>query len=547
MTTWLTPQTSSQTLNTNCCKQLTFSDSGISTVNSSADRNIQTQNCDTFEVFHDTQTDILPDRIQTDRSKLHVSNCQSEVGHTPHTLREVGNRDFSGNYESAGHGNQQYAQNNTLFAENSTKGQYSEQENLLFRQKFQHGQQHTHNSQYPDWSHDRRQPHCKQQHMANYAENTDTYKHENSQFRPVFQDITNANEVKEQKSNFVRNDSPRWSTYTTYSPVDMDLTNKTEFSVSSPTVNYHHTQFTPNSQSQQNLYPRQTSKSLKRERLPDKFDGKTAQWSDYIAQFRTIANYNGWDEEEKAMNLVMSLTGQAREIITSLPPFVIQNFDLLQEILQRRFDPAEMVSAHRTEFQNRKRKPHESAADFAYELKRLVAKAHPEYDIQTREDRALDQFILGLSDLEMRKHIQFSHPKTLDQAISLAVEYDAVVGQSGQAKKPKEKPETGVFHVAEKSNSLVEVMEKFTEQTAKLVHHMEETAKEHSNGIRNAIRSVKQFTKEKENVDSSKNKGNDWKRNKECYYCHDLGHFKYQCPKLLAKQVNNSHSEVQSN
>ena len=43
------------------------------------------------------------------------------------------------------------------------------------------------------------------------------------------------------------------------------------------------------------------------------------------------------------------------------------------------------------------------------------------------EQWILDTFIQGLNDREMKKHIQFEHPKTVEEAISYAIEYDAYV------------------------------------------------------------------------------------------------------------------------
>ena len=37
---------------------------------------------------------------------------------------------------------------------------------------------------------------------------------------------------------------------------------------------------------------------------------------------------------------------------------------------------------------------------------------------------AIDHFLHGLSSYDMKKHVHFSHPKTLDEAITLAIEYE---------------------------------------------------------------------------------------------------------------------------
>ena len=44
-----------------------------------------------------------------------------------------------------------------------------------------------------------------------------------------------------------------------------------------------------------------------------------------------------------------------------------------------------------------------------------------------REELVLDQFVQGLNDDEMAKHVVFGHPTTLDSALDLAMEYDMFV------------------------------------------------------------------------------------------------------------------------
>ena len=54
----------------------------------------------------------------------------------------------------------------------------------------------------------------------------------------------------------------------------------------------------------------------------------------------------------------------------------------------------------------------------------------------------IDQFITGLNNYDLQKHVQFGHPKTLNEAISLATEYEALEGSVDRIKKPKADVET---------------------------------------------------------------------------------------------------------
>lgn len=45
-----------------------------------------------------------------------------------------------------------------------------------------------------------------------------------------------------------------------------------------------------------------------------------------------------------------------------------------------------------------------------------------------RESLTVEQFVPGLRCHELKRYVQFSHPKTLDRAISLALEYGSFEG-----------------------------------------------------------------------------------------------------------------------
>ncbi|CAG2194353.1 unnamed protein product [Mytilus edulis] len=123
---------------------------------------------------------------------------------------------------------------------------------------------------------------------------------------------------------------------------------------------------------------------LRREREPDKFDGKSVDWQDYIVHFEQTAQWNDWDDESKAQQLCMCLRGTAQKLLG----------DAKSNIWRK------------------------------------------------TEDLAIDQFIRGLGNFDVQKRVQFSHPTTLESAIALAIEYEAFVGSmSTEVRKPKEQTE----------------------------------------------------------------------------------------------------------
>jgi hypothetical protein len=244
---------------------------------------------------------------------------------------------------------------------------------------------------------------------------------------------------------------------------------------------------------------------------PDKFDGETTDWRDYLVHFENVANWNRWSGIEKAQQLVMSLRGSAQRLLSDLNPGQINNYSYLLTVLGRRFNPAERETAYRCEFRNRKQQKSETAADFGYALQKLCVKAYPSVQSEAREIYVIDQFINGLIKPEVRSHVQFRHPNTIHSAIALAVEFEAFEGSQGILRKPRFEPEQsqGCNSVSKKSKEPITL-----DDIASLLKNLTETL---SKGNR------------------SRSNSRDRNSSIECYKCHEKGHIASHCSKLLSE------------
>ena len=63
--------------------------------------------------------------------------------------------------------------------------------------------------------------------------------------------------------------------------------------------------------------------------------------------------------------------------------------------------------------------------EFGHKLRRLGLRSFPTMCYLSREIVVKDKFIQNLEG-EMRRHVILAHPKTLDQAISIATEFENV-------------------------------------------------------------------------------------------------------------------------
>ena len=66
----------------------------------------------------------------------------------------------------------------------------------------------------------------------------------------------------------------------------------------------------------------------------------------------------------------------------------------------------------------------ELVMEYGYTLHRLVGKVFPNIPHNCQEQWVLDQFVMGLGRPELKRHVQFGHPKSLNEAISLAMKYE---------------------------------------------------------------------------------------------------------------------------
>lgn len=156
------------------------------------------------------------------------------------------------------------------------------------------------------------------------------------------------------------------------------------------------------------------------------FDG-SFEIEEFFIQFEQVARWNGWSRRECASQLIMSLRGSARHVLSEIPLTKSDNYDVLKNICKSYFSPTESVKAYQVEFKTARRQNGETVEDFGYALKRLALKSYPHIPYEYLEPHIVDQFIFGLGDIDLQKHVQFRHPSTIEKAIGLAIEYESFV------------------------------------------------------------------------------------------------------------------------
>ncbi|CAC5372841.1 unnamed protein product [Mytilus coruscus] len=173
----------------------------------------------------------------------------------------------------------------------------------------------------------------------------------------------------------------------------------------------------------------------RKEKEPDIFNGSKTEWVDYIVHFEQAATWNRWSDSEKAQQLSLCLRGSAQKILSDLTLGQLSDYTSIKSPLAQRYHPRESEVAYRCEFRNLKRQKGETVADYGYI--RSAQKTYPALKCSDIEPTVIDQYIHGLNNHELKKHVQFHHPQTFIQAIAFASEFEAFLGSSDRIFKPE--------------------------------------------------------------------------------------------------------------
>lgn len=156
-----------------------------------------------------------------------------------------------------------------------------------------------------------------------------------------------------------------------------------------------------------------------------KFSGK-ADWEAFHAQFELLAQAAAWPDRTKALQLALSLTDDALTCLLLLSPAERSDYGALVGALQRRFGQCAQSGVLRTELTSRQRRPGEPLRALANDIETLARKAYAHMPTDVQNELARDQFIRAVTPRELRIQTQLAHPRSLQEALEMAVEREAV-------------------------------------------------------------------------------------------------------------------------
>ena len=167
--------------------------------------------------------------------------------------------------------------------------------------------------------------------------------------------------------------------------------------------------------------------------MPELFSGSSEDdWETWIANFETCAELNKWEGAIKAKFLAVRLKGTAQRSLQELSPEIKGHYEHLKRALGEKFNPSQKLEQYKAEFRVRRREKGEGLTEFANSVMKLARRAYPDLLVAHQNEIAKDRFVDGLDNKEWRIKLREVSPKTLEDAVSRAIQLEAIEAAEGQ-------------------------------------------------------------------------------------------------------------------
>ncbi|KAJ8948858.1 hypothetical protein NQ318_013511, partial [Aromia moschata] len=142
-------------------------------------------------------------------------------------------------------------------------------------------------------------------------------------------------------------------------------------------------------------------------------------------QFEAAAKANGWTPQEMATSLVISLRGQALEILQSIPEEQQNDYDRIVGALEIRYGHKYLRQVYQSQIKSRQQRSNESLQEYEADIERLIHLAYPQAPKEFIEQIGIQTFIDGLVDTEMQQALRLGRHTTISDALVAALEFKA--------------------------------------------------------------------------------------------------------------------------
>ena len=151
------------------------------------------------------------------------------------------------------------------------------------------------------------------------------------------------------------------------------------------------------------------------------FDG-TGSLETFLAKFSRLADYMQWNDTDRYHHLCASLNGVAGQVLWDAGPQATVA-DVVG-LLRTRFGNELQAERFKAKLKVRRRRTGESLQQLYQDLCKLVALAHPKEE-PALNHVAREAFVIALGDPVLQLKVIEREPKTVEDALNLAVKFEA--------------------------------------------------------------------------------------------------------------------------
>ena len=164
----------------------------------------------------------------------------------------------------------------------------------------------------------------------------------------------------------------------------------------------------------QKVFRRSHKDSMKVER----YDG-SASFEAFLAQFENCSKYNGWNSEDKLLQLKGALRGSAAQVLLGEDNATTFH-DLCQELRQC-FGTEGYENQFESQLKVRRRYRGETLRALYHDIQRLVLQAYPGTQNKLRDRLAVEAFITSLNDKDLELRVRDRCPTNLPECFRTAM------------------------------------------------------------------------------------------------------------------------------